>query len=453
MQFNDNLSQEEKASVIKKIIPITIWLIIIGISVYFVKDQEIKVAAGKDIIRCIIDENASDLGSPSCKRVINKCSNDKTGICKKLLFYTDDGVHSEEALSILGNICSKGGENACDILINRCIENSSNCEILGKSYSIKNYLAMKSNVKNTGKTVMYKKLKTYYDKDVDNIVSSVIQTCINDKSSMACQIFTSKTYSFNNDEKPYFIIIQNSGRELAFSKTGIVFLTNPALNNAEKKKKEEKETLEEKENLSIVDLAKTKEEADKTSEISEIKPVKKIIPVSLKEKSANKQDDIKTEEQNNSEKIITETPPNNEDLSNNINDKKEILKKKQPAVTFKSIFTTGEENNIDYIKNKIYSFDIEYKEPANTKIRWLVSFDGRNIWKKWDGKSWIQTNTDSGLENVNFSAIANTSAEIINGLKDYTLKNGETSLDFAVELISHDEISTPSIDRVEIKYH
>jgi len=453
MQFNNETLQEENPSIIKKIIPIAIWLIIIGIAAFFVKDQETKTSAGKDIIRCIIDENASDLGSPACKRVINICSNDKTGICKKLLFYTDDGVHSEEALSLLGNICGKGGENACEILINRCIENSLNCEILGKSYSIKNYLSMKADAKNTGKTVMYKKLKNYYDKDVDNIVSSVIQTCITDKSSMACQIFTSKIYAFNNDEKPYFVIIQNSDREITFSKTGITLSINPALSNTEKKKKEK---IEEKENSYTSDSDKNFETDEEQIESSEIKPVKKIIPVYLKEKSADKQDDLKTEEldlKNNSEKLITEIPLNNEDLSHNITDKKEILKKKQPVVLFKSLLTTGEENNINYIKNKIYSFDINYNEPVNTKIRWLISFDGRTVWKKWDGDSWIQINTDSGLKNINFSTDGNTSAEIINGLKDYILQQEENSLDFAVELISNDETSTPSIDKVEIKYH
>ncbi|HBG49348.1 MAG TPA: hypothetical protein DDW90_07595 [Cyanobacteria bacterium UBA9971] len=444
MQFNEDSSLLKNDSVIKKITPIIIWAIIIGITANFVKDKKSEASVGKDVIRCIIDENASNLDSPACKRVISRCSNDTTGSCKKLLFYSDDGVHSEEALSILGNICGKGGEKACDILINRCIENKSNCEIFGKSYSIKNYLSMKADAKNTGKTVMYKKLKNYYEEDVDNIVSNVIQTCMTDKNSMACQIFTSKLYEFNSAEKSAFVIIQNSNSEIDFSKTGISLAINTSSSDTEIQKTDE----EKADNSDSDKISKTATETELT-EVKQTNSVKKPITVAKMQQDANNEN---TDLTNNSDKSTIEISTNKDKILDSTN-KNAVLTKKQSDAIFKAILTTSEENNINYIKNKIYSFDISYKEPANTKIKWLISFDGKATWKKWDGNSWIQVDTSSDIKNINFSLLGNNSTEIINGLKDYILQPGETSLDFAVELISSDEISTPSIDRVEIKYY
>jgi len=450
MQFNEDSSLLKNDSIIKKITPLVIWVIIIGITANFVKDQKSEASVGKDVIRCIIDENASNLNSPACKRVINRCSNDTTGSCKKLLFYSDDGVHSEEALSILGNICSKGGEKACDILINRCIENNSNCEIFGKSYSIKNYLAMKADDKNTGKSVMYKKLKNYYDKDVDNIVSSVIQTCMTDENSMACQIFTSKLYEFNSTEKSDFVIIQNSNSEIDFSNIGISLTINPSSSDIEIPKADE----EKSEKTDSDKIFESTSESE-ISDVKQINKIKKALKITKKDKVSYTNVDINNENPDSTSNLdeLTIKTSTNTDMSSDSANKNVVLTKKQPDTIFKAVLTTSEENNIDYIKNKIYSFDISYKEPSNTKIRWFVSFDGKATWKKWDGNSWIQADTSSGIENINFSLLGNNSAEIIKGLKDYTLQPGETSLDFAVELVSSDEISTPSIDRVEVKYY
>ena len=243
---------------------------------------------------------------------------------------------------------------------------------------------MKADDKNTGKSVMYKKLKNYYDNDVDNIVSSVIQTCMTDKNSMACQIFTSKIYEFNSAEKHYFVIIQNPNKELEFSKSGISLAANRSYSNTEIKKADE------------TDSEKISESAKET-ELTEVKQINK-------NNLNNAQQEIKIEDKNangtldNSSLEISA----NKEASSDSTIKNTVLTKNQSDVIFKSILTTGEENNIDYIKNKIYSFDISYKEPANTKIRWLVSFDGKSTWKKWDGNSWVLADTTVGLEKYQF---------------------------------------------------
>jgi len=167
--------------------------------------------------------------------------------------------------------------------------------------------------------------------------------------------------------------------------------------------------------------------------------------------------DNKLNEETISNKVLSKEIPavNSEPAKTALAEKTETLQKaeKLEKTVFKALLTTGEDNNIDYIKSKIYNFNIVCNEPEKTKVRWLVSFDDRATWKKWDGKTWTEVNTASGIENINFSENGNTSAEVIKGLTDYTLQPGEISLDFAVELLSTDELISPSVNKAEVKYY
>ncbi len=428
MQADENFKSSKKINVAKTIVISTIYICIISIAAFYVNNKNTEKAIGKDIIRCIIDENAANLNSPACKRVMSNCSSNNTAFCKKLLFYSDDGVHSDDALSMLGNICSKGGEAACDIIINRCIENNANCEILDKPYSIKNYLSMKAETKNTGKIVMYKKIKKYYEKDVDNIVNSVINTCLDDKNSMACEIFTSKIYEFNALDKPYFVINQNQNGKIEFAETGIklAIISNKQENNVNNEKIYYSSSTEEQENSTETKFSESLQNAQTKNPVQTVNKEKILI--------INNENNVFDENIDNISK---------EDQSN----------KNIKQAVIKAYMATGEENNIDCIKSKIYSFDVVYKEPTNTKIKWLVSFDNKTSWKRWDGKSWIVADMDSELKNINFSKLGNNTTEIKKGLKNCVLNIGESSLDFAVELITSDENSIPSIDKIEVKYY
>lgn len=116
--------------------------------------------------------------------------------------------------------------------------------------------------------------------------------------------------------------------------------------------------------------------------------------------------------------------------------------------------TTTDNNHITNILGGIKSCGISATEPANTKIRGLVSFDGRGQWKKWDGDSWENETTD--LTTYNFSSNGNTIAQIQAGLTNLTIGNvsGQTGrLDFAFYLETDNTATvSPSIDSVTITY-
>jgi len=120
---------------------------------------------------------------------------------------------------------------------------------------------------------------------------------------------------------------------------------------------------------------------------------------------------------------------------------------------YKTFLATTENNNISSIKDKIFNVNILTREPQNTQIRWLVSFDGKASWKRWDGQNWVLADAILDLKNIDFSLVGNTSYEISKGLKNYTLKNGENSLDFAAELFSLDNFSTPLVSKLEVSYY
>jgi len=120
---------------------------------------------------------------------------------------------------------------------------------------------------------------------------------------------------------------------------------------------------------------------------------------------------------------------------------------------YKSFISTTENNNISAIQDKILDIKILTREPQNTQIRWLVSFDGKATWKRWDGQNWVIADAMRDLKNIDFALVGNTSYEITKGLKNYSLKNGENSLDFAAEMFSLDSFSTPLISRIEIDYY
>ena len=115
--------------------------------------------------------------------------------------------------------------------------------------------------------------------------------------------------------------------------------------------------------------------------------------------------------------------------------------------------TTTDVNNITNIIGGIKSFTISAIEPSGTKIRGLISFDGRANWKKWNGSAWVQAATAAELPTYNFatSGNANTTTEIETNLMNHT--TGVSSLDFAIYLETDSTgLISPSIDTVSVVY-
>jgi hypothetical protein len=88
-----------------------------------------------------------------------------------------------------------------------------------------------------------------------------------------------------------------------------------------------------------------------------------------------------------------------------------------------------------------------YASPVGTQLTWLVSFDGRITWKKWNGTSWEVH--AGGLTNV---ANGCSTAQVQAGLTAYTPQSGETGLDFAWGFHSTDFAESPSLNSISISY-
>lgn len=397
---------------------------------YFMNSQE-EISINKNIVRCIIDENFTNPNSLSCKRVLVLCSENRAGVCEKIISMSEQQEFLDKVLSVMGDICQNGGESACGLIVDRCIENGSNCSTEGKNYSVKSYLQMKADDKNSGKALIVNKIKKYYDTGIDNIVNSVAETCETHKHSIACSIFSSKVYLFKPEHKSYFTFIQNNKnqgyfRKLEFSTKGAM-LSKPFA-------------------VSTLSASSQIEEEKKEAGLQE----------KTAEETLNKEEiKLETEEskQENRE-LISQTLKNTENIEPEIIETKEnqTNSENQPA-SYRAFMLTGEENNIDLIKSKVYELLISYIEPANTHMRWLISFDDRATWKKWTGSIWLPVDTTMGLENTNFSQLGNRTSEIIKGLRNYIVQPDETSLDFAVEFEAKDESSTPILEKIEIKYY
>lgn len=118
--------------------------------------------------------------------------------------------------------------------------------------------------------------------------------------------------------------------------------------------------------------------------------------------------------------------------------------------------TTTDNNHITNILGGIKSFSISSTQPSGTKIRGLVSFDGRSSWRRWNGSAWVEVTTNLATYNFSTTGNANTTDEIRTGLRDLTIGGitGQTGeLDFAFYLETNNTATvSPSIDSVTITY-
>lgn len=111
-------------------------------------------------------------------------------------------------------------------------------------------------------------------------------------------------------------------------------------------------------------------------------------------------------------------------------------------------FTTTDDNQITNIVGGVKSCTITATEPADTKIRILVSFDDRANWYKYSGGTWSSFSSNGAL-GANIPD-GSTVAEIQTGLTNYTTHG---TLDFAIWLQTDaGGTVTPSIDTVSVIY-
>lgn len=162
----------------------------------------------KDAADCVIKEGAASLTSTACATALSKCVRNKSNACNTLLNLAS--TYSDPSMTVLGEACNQGGKQACSLLINRCIDNSANCDVANETYDIHNYLAWKAD--NTGltsaqvaaKDLMYNLLKEKMNLAVENIADRVIDDCRADSTSMACTLLGHKVYNFNQEDEYEF---------------------------------------------------------------------------------------------------------------------------------------------------------------------------------------------------------------------------------------------------------
>lgn len=120
--------------------------------------------------------------------------------------------------------------------------------------------------------------------------------------------------------------------------------------------------------------------------------------------------------------------------------------------------TTSSTNHIADIANKIIAVDItEPTQVSGTGIRYLVSFDGRTTWKRWDGSKWQTVDTSAGLSNSAVYPNGNTAAEVKTGLTNKIVNsstNGinDDNLDFAVIMTTANS-NTPFLYSINAWYY
>ena len=111
---------------------------------------------------------------------------------------------------------------------------------------------------------------------------------------------------------------------------------------------------------------------------------------------------------------------------------------------------TLETNDISHVSN-IYSIDQilpEYTEPEDTKIRFALSFDGRNTYKVCNHGSWSEIDKDKIIED------GMTGTEL-GGLisSNYVLALTESkTVDILVGMITENPNSTPNITKITTDY-
>lgn len=176
---------------------------------------------------------AADAGNSlavSCVDTIIEAKRNKAASLKSLFYFAGEGssANQEAALSIISDTCGSGGTESCEYLINRCMNDSNNCDVTDKTYDIYKYLLMDADSTNEGKIYIYQKLKQYLADGIEsNFISPITTACADttncvDGGCMACKLINSKTYDFNLWERDEFTEEDSGGVPLTVFKGGAV---------------------------------------------------------------------------------------------------------------------------------------------------------------------------------------------------------------------------------------
>ncbi|MBP2307402.1 hypothetical protein GBZ48_28815 [Azospirillum melinis] len=125
-----------------------------------------------------------------------------------------------------------------------------------------------------------------------------------------------------------------------------------------------------------------------------------------------------------------------------------------PTIPYGSSYVTGpfyvatlDSSRIDVSDwSTIRSATIAQTTPPGTGIKWLVSFDGRATWRKWDGSAWVVVPLNSGSS---IDTNGNDYLTLQNALTNLNVESYST-IDFAFSLKTANPSFSPSVDAVTL---
>ncbi|WP_244592211.1 LamG domain-containing protein [Azospirillum palustre] len=125
-----------------------------------------------------------------------------------------------------------------------------------------------------------------------------------------------------------------------------------------------------------------------------------------------------------------------------------------PSLAYGSSYVTGpfyvatlDSSRIDVSDwSTIHSATITQTTPPGTSIKWLVSFDGRATWRKWDGSAWVVVPLNSG---ASIDTNGNDYLTLQTALTNLNVEAYST-IDLAFSLKTANPNVSPSVDAVTL---
>lgn len=125
-----------------------------------------------------------------------------------------------------------------------------------------------------------------------------------------------------------------------------------------------------------------------------------------------------------------------------------------PSIAYGSSYVTGpfyvatlDSSRIDVSDwSTIHSATITQTTPPGTSIKWLVSFDGRATWRKWDGSAWVVVPLNSG---ASIDTNGNDYLTLQTALTNLNVEAYST-IDLAFSLKTANPNFSPSVDAVTL---
>lgn len=150
--------------------------------------KRINEAMNTNVVTCIEIQGAASLTTPECNAAISGGLTNNSNYFDTLTIYVDsaNSTTSNNGLKILKEICDRGGNRACNKIIDRCANSISKCEVAGNTYDLEYYLRLLPSDSNLSKSYIKSILTPYYNVGMTNIKTEVDKWCCYNGINLAC---------------------------------------------------------------------------------------------------------------------------------------------------------------------------------------------------------------------------------------------------------------------------